>query len=1114
MLPATLRLTLLGGFEARTGVGPPLGLPAKAQALLAYLALRPGQAQPRDKLAALLWGDSSDAQARGSLRQTLRTLRKALPVTPSSLVAEGRGLALSAAGVEVDVPAFEQCVAHGSPEALEQAVALYRGDLLEGLTVDEPSFEDWLVAERERLRELALQALAKLLAHQSGSGTTERAIQTAARLLVLDPLQEVVHRALMRLYARQGRRAAALRQYQLCVGVLQRELGAEPEPATKQLYQELLQHRPLEPAAGEAAPPRGGDRKRLTAGRGERAVPTVERRLIGRDPELARLRRALEDASKRRGQVVVVLGEAGVGKSALLMALATEAQQSAARVLLGRSYESEQVLAFGPWVDAFRAGQLASEADVLKTLGPVWRAELARLFPELGPPGPELGSPAEDHRRLFEGVAQLVRRLAEAETLVVLLEDLHWADEMGLRLLAFLARRVRSRSVLVVATAREEELAGAQVLRRVMDELTDEPNFSVLTLVPLSRADTAALVRTLARAGSEDETLARTAEQVWAASEGNPFMVVETMRALEEGTAPTMAGALPLPQRVRQVIAGRLERLRDPARQLVPLAAVIGRQFDFALLHRVAGLSATEVAEGLEELVRRRVLEGVGEDFGFTHDRIREVASEQLLPLRRRMLHGLVASALEAQHADNLEPHYVALALHCANGEVWEKAFRYARLAGAQAAGRSAHREAVLFFEQALAALERLARAGERPDEAIDLRIDLRNSLNPLGELDRIFRYLGEAQAIAESVDDRPRLGRVCAYMTNSLWMAAEHRRAVDCGHRALTITKHLDDTALELEAKYRLGQVYHALGEYGRAVEALEYAVRGLDDRRRDAAPTSLDVLARTWLVWCLAERGDFGAASVIVGQALALVEETGPSSGAGAVGPGSLNQPFSRLFALLAAGIVHVARGEFHGAIPPLERALDLCQTWSFPLFFALVAPPLGHALVHSGRIADGLRLLEPAVRQAASMKYMVYQSRRVAWLGKAHLLAGRVDDARELADAALELARRHQERGHEAWALHLLGEVAFRGDPPVVEDGEAAYRQALRLADALGMRPLVAHCHLGLGNLYRLAGRTDEAGTELKAVGEMFHALEMSSSSPSIKAVTGAERGRRTT
>ena len=230
----TLSLTLLGGFQARLSSGAAVSVPTrKAQALLAYLGIRPGHAHPRDKLAALLWGESTDERARDGLRHALAALRRALPATtPPILLVEGQTLALSPAVVDVDVATFERHVAEGTPEALEQAAAVYGGDLLSGFSLSEPLFEDWLVPERERLRELALEALARLLAYQSKTGATERAIQTAVRLLALDPLQEAVHRTLMRLYIRQQRRGAALKQYQLCVGALQRELGSEPEAET------------------------------------------------------------------------------------------------------------------------------------------------------------------------------------------------------------------------------------------------------------------------------------------------------------------------------------------------------------------------------------------------------------------------------------------------------------------------------------------------------------------------------------------------------------------------------------------------------------------------------------------------------------------------------------------------------------------------------------------------------------------------------------------------------------------------------------------------------------------------------------------------------------------
>jgi len=227
-----LSLTLLGGFQARLDPGSTLSLPTrKAQALMAYLALPPGRAHPRDKLATLLWGGMRDEQARNSLRQALFALRRAVAACePPPFLAEADTIALDPAAVDVDVARFERQREDGGLHTLERTAALYRGDLLEGLVVDEAPFEEWLVNERERLRELALETLARLLARQRRVPDVDAAVRTAQRLLALDPLQEAAHRTLMRLYAEQGRRGAALRQYQQCVGVLQRELGLTRSP--------------------------------------------------------------------------------------------------------------------------------------------------------------------------------------------------------------------------------------------------------------------------------------------------------------------------------------------------------------------------------------------------------------------------------------------------------------------------------------------------------------------------------------------------------------------------------------------------------------------------------------------------------------------------------------------------------------------------------------------------------------------------------------------------------------------------------------------------------------------------------------------------------------------
>jgi DNA-binding SARP family transcriptional activator len=534
-----LSLTLLGGFQARqdSDAGAVVALPTKkAQALLAYLALPPGRAHPRDKLAALLWGDTGEARARDSFRHTLAALRRALAACPPSILKqEGQTLALDPALVAIDAIAFAGLAAAHTPEALEQAASLYCGDLLEGLAVSAPAFDEWLLGERERLRELALEVLARLFAHRRDTGAIDAAIQTALRILALDPLQEPVHRALMRLYAEAGRRGAALRQYQHCVAVLRRELGVEPEPETKALYQNTLR---------QGTTPTASNR---TPGSAEAAAPTPEAPvarnlssadvpLIGRESEMARLGDLLQEARRGRGGLAAVVGEAGIGKSRLLTELVAMAVRHGDRVLIGRCYESDQILPFAPWVDALRAGRVIADDPALGTLDAAWRAELGRLFPEVDRAG--LPSPGDDPRRLFESVTELMASLTKSRMVLLVLEDLHWADEMSVRLLAFVARRLSAWRTLVVVTAREEDLADVPLLRRMLSQLKRDAGLTLLAPGPLSRADTETLVRALGRLAASERDVARLSAQIWAVSEGNPLVITEAVQSVQEPGRP------------------------------------------------------------------------------------------------------------------------------------------------------------------------------------------------------------------------------------------------------------------------------------------------------------------------------------------------------------------------------------------------------------------------------------------------------------------------------------------------------------------------------------------------------------------------------------------------
>ena len=1055
---AVLRLALLGTFEARLDSGSAVTFPRKkSEALLAYLALQPGRMIARDKLAALLWGDASDERARHSLRQALVTLRQALPrAAAACLVEEGDNVGVSPTAVEVDVTRFEALATAASPEALERAAALYRGDLLEGMSVAEPPFEEWLRAERERLRELAIESLAKLLAHHARTDAVEHAVQTAIRLLGLEPAQEAVHRTLMRLYARQNRRGAALRQYQACVGVLERELGVEPEAETRQLYRDLLQTRPH---VGDDVEPR-----RLGA-----PVLTSDTALVGRVAEYATLRQRLADASRGHGTIGILDGEAGVGKTRLVEALISEATNAGGQVLLGRAHENEEVLPLGPWVDALRAGRVVP--GLIEDLDAPWRHELARLFPELGPVEPE-PTAGEDYVRLFEAMARVVQHVS-AGPLLIVLEDLHWADEMSLRLLVFLARRIVELPILVVGTLRVEEMADSPMLRRTVAQLGRQPRFFSLTLRPLSEVETHTLVRALVSTKTEEALVHRLGERIWRASEGNPFMVRETVLALREREADDLPAEIFTPPRVREVIAGRLDRLSDRGRLLAAVASVIGRECDFALLERAAGLRATETAEGVEELVARRILHVVGERLDFTHEQTRAVTCDRLLPPYRKRLHEATARAMEALYVTDLAPHALALGRHHYACDAWDRAAGYLVQAGTAAAARAAHREALACFEQALEALRRLPASREVAERTIDLRFEIRQSYVPLREPERMLEHLREAQTQAEAIEDRARLGWALIYRAHGLFLSGDSHGAIESGQRGLAIAEALEDPYLQESANFYLAQVCHWVGNYRRGVELLGRNVTTLEtELKRRGVDSKQCVNSRTFLAWCLAELGEFAAATAAADEAISMAETAGSA--------------YWLVHACSGAGLVRLRRGDAEGAIVFAERAAELCRGRDFTALWAISASILGPAYTLAGRVGDAISLLEQAAAIASALAAPV-----LIFLGEACLLAGRIDEARHAASRALELSAERAEQGWQAWGLRLMGDVAAQTDAGRAED---AYRRGLALASALGMQPLVAHCHLGLGGLHRRGDKPREAGEHLDAAITLLRRLDM--------------------
>ena len=1086
-----LRLTLLGGFQARNHAGEVLSVPSrKAQAMLAYLALPLGRAHPRDKLAALLWGGIREESARASLRQALFVVRKALQdADAQALDQQADTLRLEPEHVDADVAAFELAAKAGTPEALERAAGLYQGDLLAGLALDEAPFEEWLVSERERLRELALEVLARLLVHHRKGGSPDGAVQTALKLLTLDPLQEAVHRALMGLYADTGRRAAALRQYQHCVRVLQRELGIEPEAATKVLYQEILRQRPRRSVTPTAPAVRAATRSV------ERQPAGADTELVGRSPEIERLRAELAGAASGNGRVVAVLGEAGIGKSRLVAELADHATHRGMAVMIGRSYESEQILPFGPWVDALRAGHLADDAELPARLTPAARAELTRLVPDIR--GGAAQAPATtDMRLIFESVSELLGHLARRQSLLCVLEDLHWADEMSARLVAFAGRRLVDQPILLVVTAREEELADVPTLRHAFADLRRESRLATVALGPLSREDTQRLVRLIGRSGDE-VALGRLADQAWAVSEGNPFVAVETVRAHAEGTWVAHGSGLAIPERVREIVGRRLERLSERGQALSAVAAVIGREFEFALLQRAARIEEEETAAGVEELVRRGVLHGRGERFDFAHDRIREVAQARILGPRRKLIHRRVAEGIEALYAGDLDSHSLALGLHYRDADMWDPAARYLGNAGFIARERAANREAVACFDEALRCLANLPEGRGRSERVIDTILHKETALMGLGEFRQSLDGLREAETLARRLGDRRRLGRVFGRFAYNLGSLGDLAGATENADQARAIAIELADSRSHFSSNVVRSRALYARGDYRRAMEAVREndvlaggtPTNPIGARDRPAVqelPPGQDRIhnlsfTRIWGVLALAELGEFP-------EAIRRGEEALRVSAA------ELGR-HGEVWAHLGVGRLYFVKSDLPRAIEVLERGLPLCEVGGdLAVYFSRTAASLGGAYALVGRLEEAVAMLERADRHAGAIGFAYGHALVVATLGEAKLLGGHVDAAARDADRALALCRQHGQRGWEAWTLRLVGEIALRRDPLDLPAARAAFDAATTLAAELGMRPLLAHCRLGLGAAHRRAGEPSRARAEVTAALAEYCAMDM--------------------
>jgi predicted ATPase len=967
------------------------------------------------------------------------------------------------------VARFDRLVGDGRAAALEQAISLYHVDLLDGFGVDEPPFEDWLQVERERLRSRAVVALKKLLSHHVGENLVDAAVQAAIRLLAFEPFAEDVHRTLMRLYADSGRRSAALRQYEECVEILSRELGSEPEAKTRELYRSLVPDR-IRPTS--IAPPT--DRHRRSTPHTDNLQHTftsiAQAPLVGRTVDIEWLDAVRESALKGQSQQLLIIGEAGIGKSRLVEELAVRTRRHRGDVLLGRGREGESVLPFAPWVEALRP--ILSE-DLVESLPLAIRRDLGRLFSEIDDAPSAPSGWLEDGPRIFEAIAHLLRRLSAERQLTVVIEDLHWCDDMTVRLFRFLPRRLEGRRLLLVGTARSEEMSGDSGRSAVLDVLAQDTTCILRTLGPLSRDEATQLFRALL-ATRDEAPSALLIENTWRLSEGNPFVVVECARAARDRSAAGPDNLPELPNQVRALTARAFARLSERAVRLVDVAAVIGRDFHAALLRQATGLADWEVADGVEELVRRHILREMNGRFDFRHDRIREVAYIRLLTPRRALLHREVAQALEATYAVDLASHLTAIGTHYRHAECWQQACDYLARSGFQAWNRGAGREALTCFEDALQAIAQLRDTDAKRALHVHLLLAANGAHAAVGSYERGRPHLLAAQHLASTLSDRRWAGRVAVALGNSYRTHSSLTEAIRLAQFALEVAQDTGDGGLESAARFVLAHSEATVAKFRSSLSHMA-ALLSSDAQCPDldgpflhfvATPTLMRAHARWMSVLNYLNLGEFDAAMRTIADSLHEAD--------------TLSDPLgtSRMLANLCLGKVETARGNFDASVRAFETALGAYKEDYHRNYYRPLGWGLGLAYVLAGRVEEGLRLLERGEATEREIGSMTYRPMLLLHFGRALLAAGRLDDATQAASGALRRAREVGNRISEAGAHGLLGEVAWLRTPADLEAMEHHVLDALALAEPLEMRPLIARCHLRLAWLYEKSGRREYA------------------------------------
>jgi class 3 adenylate cyclase/tetratricopeptide (TPR) repeat protein len=823
-------------------------------------------------------------------------------------------------------------------------------------------------------------------------------------------------------------------------------------------------------------------------------------RFVGRDSETERLRRAQQLAQQGRGQVAALVGEAGVGKSRLVQEFIHSKQTAGSLVLQSNSSSYEHAMLYRPIVEILADYFKIDARDSTKSIRQKVTGKMSTLdfsLQDTIPPLLDLFEaledqhpfrsldPREHQRHTSQAVIRLLVTESRIQPVIAVIEDLNWKDVLSVDLLNDLVNMAQNARFFLIVSYRPP----------YKDQWSNRPNYHQLRIDPLVDESLAEFLNSLI---GTDSGLSALKSFLVERANGNPFFVEEMVRTLVDagalsGTRGNYRVARPfsdieVPPTVQAVLAARLDALPPAEKRVVQEAAVIGHHVSFTLLHAISGLPETEIRGLLDSLQAGEFLYPTqlfpDLQYTFKHNLTHDVAYNGVLRERRREVHGRVLAAIETIYADRLGEHVERLANHAVRGELREKAVQYLRQAGAKAAMRSALSDARTRFEEALGILNNLPENDSSMEQAFEIRLELRPVLRKLGEGRLMLQHLEQAERLAERMNDDSRLGRVCAFMTTTLSTLDETDEALRTGNRAVEIARRLGDLRLQILATTLLEQAHYYRGDYQRVVELAFDNISTLPpdwvhEYFGMTVPSS--VVDRAWLTMSLAELGRFAEAAKYGAQAIQLAEPT--------------QHAFTIGWARFAASLLHLAKGEWAKALSVAEQWITMLRKENVGIHLPWAVAGSAWALAHMGEPDEALnriRETEHLLEHHASTGIVGHRGWSYHAIGRSNLILGRLDEAQRLSLRALEACQR--QAGFKAHALRLLGDVASQPDGFDAQSCETYYREALALAEQRGMRSLAAHCHFGLGKLYRRSGQEEKAGVHVDTAMATYRDLDM--------------------